>query len=227
MKLLLRFAALLLVPASPMAPWRSPAVAAPAAVAMPVPPALHPTAELPFHREVINRYSLNGRPRSLALRQGDDVWLGYDLEQAKPFRVWQAPAGKPGVLTTGFVARSAGTAWFDDAANDSWTLQRGGRTWPLIVRYLGCSQREDHFELGWELRHDAGRLKLRERIPRAGGSADQRVVRELCVESLGTDETLRLPAAAANAWAVSRDGVPSAAGLAGDGWHRVTLARAP
>src|SRR5688572_22514829 len=95
------------------------------ACAAPVTGAAEPTGvtantdpSLPFDRQVINRYSLNGRPRSLSLRQGEDVWLGYDLEQAKPFKVWQAPAGKPGLSMRGFVARSEGVTWFEDATSE-------------------------------------------------------------------------------------------------------------
>jgi hypothetical protein len=32
---------------------------------------------LPFDREVINRYSLDHLPRSLSIRQGSEVWLGF------------------------------------------------------------------------------------------------------------------------------------------------------
>jgi hypothetical protein len=187
------------------------------------PPPGNTSAVLPFDREVINRYSLNGRPRSLSVRQGSDVWLGYDLEQAKPFKVWQAPAGKPGVLTTVFVSRSAGTPWFDDASREAWRLQRGGKTLPLTIRYLGCSQRDAYFELSWELKHDAGVLKLRERIPRVSPPAADRVVRELRVESLAVNEALIVPGMAGKAWTITTDNTTDVARLVGTGWHRLTL----
>ncbi|MES2693289.1 MAG: hypothetical protein V4773_07435 [Verrucomicrobiota bacterium] len=180
-------------------------------------------ATLPFDREVINRYSLGGRPRSLSLRQGSDVWLGYDLEQAKAFKVWQAPAGKPGVLMAVFVARASGTMWFDDSSNDTWQLQRSGQTVSLAVRYLGCSQRETYFELAWELKHDTGVLKLRERIARAGAPAPDRVVRELRVESLAAGEALLPPPTMRQAWTLTARGKTSAPALVGADWHRFTL----
>src|SRR5687768_17008447 len=61
--------------------------------AAPAAPVTEPT--LPFDRDLINRYSVDGRPRSIAIRQGRDVWLGYDLEQAKLFKIWRAISGKP------------------------------------------------------------------------------------------------------------------------------------
>ncbi len=69
---------------------------------------------LPFDREIINRYSLDNLPRSLSIRQGQDVWLGYDLQRATLRKVWQATEGKPGLITAGFTTRSAGTTWFED-----------------------------------------------------------------------------------------------------------------
>ena len=38
--------------------------------------------------------------------QGTDMWLGYDLERATVLKAWQAPAGKPGLIKSGFVTRS-------------------------------------------------------------------------------------------------------------------------
>jgi hypothetical protein len=175
---------------------------------------------LPFDREVINRYSLDHLPRSLSIRQGKDVWLGYDLERGKLYKVWQAPAGKPGLTTVGFVTRSAGTAWFEDRSRETWQLRREGKTVPLKIRYLGCSQREGHIELTWELRHDGGARKLVERISTSAASGAERVVRELRAEALAAGEALLPPLPAREVWKL---GGRSAAELAGREWHRLTL----
>lgn len=178
---------------------------------------------LPFDREVINRYSLDRLPRSLSIRQGKDVWLGYDLERAKVCKVWQAPAGKPRLISIAFTARSAGTTWFVDLSGEMWQLERRATRLPLAVRYLGCSQRESHFELTWELRHDAGVLKLFERIPRSAATAAERVIRELRVESLAVGESLLFPLSARSAWKPVASGGTAAPALIGPGWHRIAL----
>lgn len=175
---------------------------------------------LPFDRENINRYSLDHLPRSLSIRQGKDVWLGYDLGRGKLYKVWQALAGKPGLTTSGFITRSVGTPWYEDQSGETWSLRTGEKTVPLTVRYLGCSQREGFFELSWELRHDGGALKLQERISMTAAPAGDRVTRELRVESLGAGESLLPPPAAREVWKLNSQ---PAAALAGRDWHRLTL----
>ncbi len=181
--------------------------------------ALHPAETaaraLPFDREVVSRLSLDGKPRSLSIRQGADAWLGYDLERATVFKAWQAPAGKPGLIVKEFVTKSAGTTWFEDASDTRWELRRGEKTVPLLIRYLGCSQRKDRLELRWELRHDAGALTLHERIPLAAAPAADRAVRVLRVESLAKGEVLLAPSAARDAWKLPA--------LSGAEWHRIVL----
>lgn len=178
---------------------------------------------LPFDREIICRLSLDGKPRSLSIRQGADVWLGYDLERATVFKAWQARSGKPGLTRTEFVTQSAGTAWFEDETEAPWELQRAGKTVPLVIRYLGCSQREDHIELRWELRHDTGAFKLHERIPLAAAPAADRVVRELRVESLADGETLLPPSSMRAAWKLATGQPAVAPMLTGTKWHRLIL----
>ncbi len=177
---------------------------------------------LPFDGERISRRSLDAVPRSLSIRQGTDVWLGYDLERAKPFKVWQAPSGKPGLAVSGFVTRSSGSAWHEDRFAVTWELERNGVTIPLSIRYLGVTDLGTGFELTWELRHDTGALTLRERVPLAP-PAGTRVLRELRVDSLGPDESLRPPLPARSVWILaSPDGTPVPA-LSGAAWHRFTL----
>lgn len=178
-------------------------------------------ASLPFDPGVINRHSLDHLPRSLSIRQGPDVWLGYDLERAKVYKVWQAPAGKPGLIAKDFVTKSAGTMWFEDTTSETWRLQREGRSVPLTVRYLGCSQRGDHFELSWELRHASGTLKLQERVRWTAAPAAQRVVREIRVADLAAGDVLLPPVVAGKKWKWAADG--SGAALTDTEWHRVTL----
>jgi hypothetical protein len=170
-------------------------------------------AGLPFDREAINRYSVDGIPRSLSIRQGSDVWLAYDLERGMVFKIWQAPPGKPGLVAREFTVKSSGTTWFQAPAAAAWELVRGGRVVPLRIRYLGCTQREDGFELSWELRHDSGALILRERVPPTTASPTDRVRREVRAESLLPGDVLRLPAH--EAW--NKDG------NIGPAWRAITL----
>ena len=170
---------------------------------------------LPFDREAINRYSVDGIPRSLSIRQGADVWLAYDLERATVFKVWQAPTGRPGLIATEFTVKSSGTTWFHDPSAAPWELVRHGRPVPLKVRYLGCTQRADGSELSWELRHDTGALILRERVAHAAAAPAERSRRELRAESLAPGEVLRLPAPARDAWNVG-EGI-------GAVWHAIIL----
>ncbi|MGC3972184.1 MAG: hypothetical protein QM775_34040 [Pirellulales bacterium] len=167
--------------------------------------------------------SLDGKPRSLSIRQGADVWLGYHLERATVLKAWQAPKGKPGLIKSGFVTRSTGVPWFQDASDAGWKLRRGDTDVPLVVRYLGCSQRKDHIELRWELSHDAGAVKLYERVPLAAATAVERVVRELRAEQLAPDETLIPPLPVREAWKITSEDGSSVAILRGMNWHRLTL----
>ncbi len=178
---------------------------------------------LPFAPDVISRLSLDGKPRSLSIRQGADVWLGYDLERATVFKAWQAPPGKPGLTKSGFTTRSTGTTWFDDTSNAAWELRRKEQIVPLVIRYLGCSHRTEHIELRWELRHEAGTLNLFERVPLAATKDKSRVVRELRVETLATDESLLLPSPVLETWKLSTDQNVAATALTGTQWHRLTL----
>lgn len=175
---------------------------------------------LPFDREVISRLSLDGKPRSLSIRQGPDVWLGYDLERATVFKVWQSPSGRPGLLKLTFVTRSAGKALFEDTTDQPWTLQRGGRTLPLAIRYLGCTHAADHISLRWELKHGDDIMKLHEHIPLAAAAPTDRVLRELRVESLPAASSLLLPESAQKAWKVKGSTTPA---LTSAGVHVLTL----
>jgi hypothetical protein len=165
--------------------------------------AASPPQALPFAPDVISRLSLDGKPRSLAIRQGPDVWLGYDLPRAAVLKAWRAPPGKPGLVKSGFTTRSTGTTWFEDPSDADWVLQRGAASVPLAVRYLGCSQRKDHIELRWELRHDTGAVQLFERVPLDAAPAVDRVVRELRVEGLSPGESLLPPSTLRKAWKIT------------------------
>jgi cephalosporin-C deacetylase-like acetyl esterase len=171
---------------------------------------------LPFDGAAISRLSLDGRPRSLSIHQGADIWLGYDLERATLLKVWKATAGKPGLINDGFTTRSRGEAWFRDQSEEKWRLRRDDQAVELKVRYLGCTQQADGIELSWELRHASGMVKLVERVPMAAAAAAERVRRELRVEGLGAGEALLPPQPAREAW-------KSAAQLSGSGWHVLTL----
>src|SRR6056297_4314349 len=83
--------------------------------------------ELPFDRQRINRYSLDHLPRSISIRQGEDTWLGYDLQRAKLYKLWRTPEGEVGLKQSGFVMRSVGVTTFADKSNETWKLQWGGK----------------------------------------------------------------------------------------------------
>ncbi|TLD68163.1 hypothetical protein FEM03_24120 [Phragmitibacter flavus] len=179
-----------------------------------------PPATLPFDPETISRLSLDGKPRSLAIRQGDNTWLGYDLERATIFRTWQAPKGKSGLIKKDFTTKSTGTSWFKDDSDTPWKLQRGDSTLPLQIRYLGCSHRQDHIELRWELRHDTHIINLHERIPLAAAPASDRVLRELRATPLAANESLLPPFDTTWTWSPS-----SSPAITGTDWHRLTLTK--
>lgn len=176
-------------------------------------------AELPFDRSAISRYSLDGLPRSICVRQGADVWLGYDLERATVCKVWRAPAGKPG-LSGGFTVKSVGKAMFEDKTDTGWSLARAGKASELKVRYLGCTQSEERFELRWELSRGERRLQLRERVSRSAES-DVQAWRALKVEGLDEGESLRVPNAVGASWKTV--GGRSIAALAGGNWVRIVI----
>lgn len=184
---------------------------------------------LSFDREIINRYSLDHLPRSLSIRQGEDYWIGYDLERAKVYKAWQSPAGKPGLSPRGFNTRSVGVTLYEDKSEETWHLRRRGREIPLRIRYLGVSQRgtgtETRFLLKWELRHEGGRLELEEEVSTAA-PAQAAPTRLLRVTSLGEGELLIPPAPVAGTWKIvgQRGGdTLEKAIISGDQWHRVSL----
>jgi hypothetical protein len=180
-------------------------------------------ADLPFDPAVISRLSLDNKPRSLSIRQGADVWLGYDLVRATVFKTWQAPEGKPGLIKAGFVTRSAGEEWFTDKTGDAWQLRRGEQTVALKIRYLGCSHLEKHIELKWELVHDGGALLLHERVPLAAASAAERVVREIRVEQLLEGDALLPPESARKAWTLETGQGSTATAITSTATYRLTL----
>lgn len=178
-----------------------------------------PTAgPLPFDRSAINRYSLDHLPRSLSIRQGDGVWLGYDLERAKVYKVWRENPRTSGLLAKDFTTKSAGETWYQDAATDTWDLRRGGERVPLAVRYLGVTESAEHFELTWAMSHPAGKLRLTERVERSAAPAGVRASRLMRVEGLAPGDVLCPPAAASESW--RNDGEPSGDGIKDNAWHR-------
>jgi hypothetical protein len=175
--------------------------------------------ELPFDRQRINRYSLDHLPRSISIRQGEDTWLGYDLQRAKLYKLWRAPEGEVGLKQSGFVMRSVGVTTFADKSNETWKLQLGGEATAISIRYLGCSERASHFELRWELTHGADAMTLRERVPI---TAATRVTREIQVEGLPAGSQLLLPMSAQQGWnLMTTEGTPVAS-LTDAQWFRLT-----
>ncbi|MFK5923676.1 MAG: hypothetical protein QM496_15965 [Verrucomicrobiota bacterium] len=183
-------------------------------------PSAEENRSLPFDRARINRYSLDGLPRSISIRQGQDIWLGYDLERATLQKVWRAPSGKPG-LSEGFTTRSLGTTLFEDKTDDAWKLQTRKQTLPLKIRYLGCSQREKYFELSWELQHESHKFVLLERISISKASDAIKASRILRVKGLNSGDSLLLPNSAGEAWHSSENN--SARSLTDEQWHLIYL----
>jgi len=174
--------------------------------------------DLPFDREQINRYSLDHLPRSISIRQGEDVWLGYDLARATLYKAWRAPEGESG-LKGGFVMRSVGKAIYEDKSDETWILRRDGETSPLAIRYLGCTQRDEYFELRWELTHESNVLTLRERVPM---TAEKPVLREIQVEALPSGSQLLLPLPAQKRWKLLAADGTNATSLSDAQWYRLT-----
>jgi hypothetical protein len=164
---------------------------------------------LPFDPGMVSRLSVDGRPRSLAVRQGGDVWLAYDLERALVFKVWRSPKGKPGLVASGFTTKSSGSALHEAAdtdAKDDWRLVSSGGESVLKVRYLGCSHREGRVGLRWELRAGETALTLHEVVPQRVKSADGAVRREWRVEGLAAGQALRPPDEVLNGWRLKAEG---------------------
>ena len=179
--------------------------------------------KLPFDPAKISRLSVDSIPRSISIRQGTDVWLGYDLEKAVVFKVWQAPGDKPGLILKGFKALSVGTTWFEGKTGDGWQMKAEGKDVPLTVRYLGCTQNKGHFVLRWELSHPNGTIKLSERIPMTPATDTARAHRELRAESLAAGVSLVLPPAYRKAWVLSDPEGKSVTTLTSSAWHRLSL----
>ena len=179
--------------------------------------------ELPFDPAKISRLSVDDIPRSISIRQGADVWFGYDLEKAIVFKVWQSPDDKPGLIVKGFKAQSAGTAWFEETEGAKWQLETKGKLIPLSVRYLGCTQSKAYFELHWELYHPDGTIKLSERIAMAASTGKARELRELRAESIPAGASLVLPAAYQKDWIFKDSDDQPAESLIDAAWHSHSL----
>ena len=170
-------------------------------------------AQLPYDSSAINRYSLDGVPHSISIRQCADIWLGYDLERATIIRVWRALEGESG-LKGAFTVKSSGETLFGDKSDDGWTWNGE----PVKLRYLGSSDFDDRFELRWEFRKGTRTLQLTERVPT---STSKVVARDLKVEGLEKGESLTLPAAAGAVW--KTESGEAAKEISGNQWIRITV----
>ncbi len=182
-----------------------------------------PSTELPFNREIINRYSLDHLPRSLSIRQGPDVWFGYDLERAKLYKLWQSPANASGLKKIDFTVRSVGTTLYEDKSEALWQLRQRNELTPVRAYYRGCSHRTEYIELKWDLKWDGRTAILMERIPVAGKSLEANVVRNLRVEGLEVEEALLPPNPTHNAWKITKPDGTTTDSFQEPVWHRLTL----
>lgn len=185
------------------------------------------TSLLPFDRQVINRYSLDHLPRSISIRHSPEVWLGYDLERARVYKVWRSPAGKPGLTASGFRVKSTGQTLFEDNSSDGWVLDHATKPEPLSVRYLGISQFKDAFQLTWELQHHSSKLILTERVSLNVAEAADEVVREVRIQQLLPDHKVRLPASQTATWKLFSGSGVAVNHIADSSWHRLTLNAVP
>jgi hypothetical protein len=179
--------------------------------------------ELPFNRDIINRYSLDHLPRSLSIRQGADVWLGYDLERAKLYKLWRAPANSSGLEKNDFTVRSVGTTLYEDKSEAVWQLQRRSDLTPVRTYYRGCSHQAEYIELKWDLTFDRRTIHLMERIPVAGKSFGATPVRDLRVEGLQEQEALVPPNPTQIAWKITKSDGTTIDSFQDSHWHRLTL----
>lgn len=179
-------------------------------------------AGLPFDPQTLSRLSVDGRPRSLAVRQGDGVWMAYDLEQARLFKCWQAPAGKPGLLRKDFTTQSTGKTLWQAKPAAPWMWTRFTAAAPDATRYLGCSDRGGRIELRWELRQGISAIQLHERIPQAPATG-ARVLREVRVTGLQPGESLTPPGLGPAAWQLTDSAGTAVKAITTGEWYRLTL----
>jgi len=182
-------------------------------------------AGLPFAPDRVQRLSLDGVPRSLSIRQGDDFWLGYDLERGTPFHVWRAKPGTTGLIVDGFTTRSQGETRFTDSSEHTWRVRRNhGDAVPTTLRHLSCSDRGDAIELGWEVRHEGGSIRIHERVPHQPEEPpDGGVIRVVEVEGLPSGWRLLLPESTTDAWTLLDAGGKAASAIEGNGVFRIIL----
>jgi hypothetical protein len=181
------------------------------------------STELPFNRDIINRYSLDHLPRSLSIRQGADVWFGYDLERAKLYKLWRAPANSSGLEKYDFTVRSVGTTLYEDKSEAVWQLQRRNELIPLRTYFRHCSHQAESIELKWELTSDCRTMYLIERIPVSGKSLGATPVRDLRVEGLQEEEALVPLNPTQSVWSVIKSDGTTTVSFQDSKWHRLTL----
>jgi len=179
--------------------------------------------ELPFNRDIINRYSLDHLPRSLSIRQGADVWFGYDLERAKLYKLWRAPANSSGLEKNDFTVRSVGTTLYEDKSEAVWQLQRRNEPTPLRTYFRHCSHQAEAIELKWELTSDRRTMYLIERILVSGKSLGATPVRNLRVEGLQEKEALVPPNPTQSVWKLIKSDGTTTDSFQDSKWHRLAL----
>ncbi len=181
------------------------------------------TVELPFNRDIINRYSLDHLPRSLSIRQGADVWFGYDLERAKLYKLWRATANSSGLEKHDFTVRSVGTTLYEDKSEAVWQLQRRNELTPLRTYFRHCSHQAEAIELKWELTSDRRTMYLIERVPVSGELLEATPVRDLRVEGLQEEEALVPPNPTQSIWKLIKSDGTTIVSIQDSKWHRLTL----
>lgn len=178
---------------------------------------------LPFDPAEISRLSVDQIPRSVSIRQGADIWFGYNLEKALLFKVWKAAKDKPGLIRKDFKTQSSGKVLFESKSDQAWLIERNGKEIQPVIRYLGCTENDADFELRWELRHPGARLQLSERIPKSPAGDSSRAIRELKVHHLEKGTSLILPSAYQKDWILTGPGEATAKSINGSDWHRLSL----
>ncbi len=113
------------------------------------------------------RSVLDRKPRMLTLALHKDLYVSYDLQLAKIYKVWKGEVNFDGAVYTtvhGVQPTSVGyTYYLDESGDNQWALKNGGGNEPPAINYLGYSFKKGQITIEYELISKSGQsVKVRE-----------------------------------------------------------------
>ena len=112
------------------------------------------------------RSVLDEQPRMITLALHDDVWAAYSTQNAALYKVWKGNVNLDGAVYTtahGPQPSSIGDAWFVNAHQEPWVVNKGGNEVAYNVQYKGHQLKNGQATLNYELQlNDGAKIMISE-----------------------------------------------------------------